>query len=288
MNPMALVTGAGSGFGFETVKALLKQNWRVLAGVKNLDVEAEHFKELQDQYPHTLIVKQLDITLPEQRLAIVQAVNDQFGHLDLLVNNAGFGTYGALYDLSEDQIRYQFEVNFFGPLLFTQLLIPVLQSGGKIINVTSIMARYSMPLVSMYSASKYALEGAWEGIYQELAILGIQSCTVQPGGYRTAFYKSLTWGKSSFAETSPYRDMGLHFQNFMRQLAQRPKAPDPQDVANEIVKLAGQSQLPRTCVIGKDAKLIALLQRVLPYVWFHRVMNLLHQKILGPFKPSKI
>jgi NAD(P)-dependent dehydrogenase (short-subunit alcohol dehydrogenase family) len=280
---VAWVTGAASGFGYYTVLALLAEGWQVIATLKDLAQESPAFAETQAQYPESLTLQALDLTQLEQLPPILELLQSRYqGQLDLLVNNAGFGTYGAIQDLSEAQIRQQFEVNFFGPLLLTQQLIPYLQkSGGRVISVTSIMARYAMPLVSMYSASKYALEGLSEGLRQELKYLGIQLCTVQPGGYRTPFYKSLVWGERSFDDNSRYKQMGEHFQGFMQKLAARPKPQRPQEVAQVILKLSRLPRLPRSVVVGKDAKLIALLERFLPYSLFRVFMNRLNRVILG-------
>lgn len=278
----AWVTGAGSGFGYYTVLALLKQGWQVIASLKDLAQERGAFAEALSHYPETLQLVELDLTRLEALPALLGELKLAEKGLDLLVNNAGFGTYGAIQDLSEAQIRLQMEVNFFGPLMLTRALLPALQrSQGRIITVTSIMARYAMPLVTMYSASKYAQEGLSEGLRQEVAQLGIQLCTVQPGGYRTPFYQSLVWGETSFSPDSPYREMGQHFQGFMQRLAERPKAPHPQEVADVILQLSIRPRLPRCVVVGKDAQLIALLERFLPYGLFRFLMKRMNRMILG-------
>lgn len=278
----AWVTGAATGFGYYTALGLLAQGWQVIASLKDFQQESPAFAEVLKNYPQALQLVELDLTDLDALPALLSELQIAETGLDLLVNNAGFGTYGAIQDLSEAQIRLQMEVNFFGPLLLTRSLLPALaQRQGRIITVTSIMARYAMPLVTMYSASKYALEGLSEGLRQEVAIHGVQLCTVQPGGYRTPFYKSLVWGEKSFAPDSPYRNMAHHFQGFMQKLAERPKAPHPQKVADVIVNLTQQPRLPRTVVVGKDAKLIALLERHLPYGLFRFLMKGLNKQVLG-------
>lgn len=147
----------------------------MIASLKDLEQERPAFAENLYTIPPGLAIGGLDLTRLEALPTLLAELKlDQQG-LDLLVNNAGFGTYGAVQDLSEAQIRTQMEVNFFGPLLLTRALLPALQrSQGRIITVTSIMARYVMPLVTLYSASKYAQEGLSEGLRQEVALLGIQ------------------------------------------------------------------------------------------------------------------
>jgi NAD(P)-dependent dehydrogenase (short-subunit alcohol dehydrogenase family) len=174
------------------------------------------------------------------------------------------------------------EVNFFGPVLLTRSLLPLLRQGqGRVITVTSIMAQYSMPLVEVYSASKYALEGLFEGLYYEMQPWGVQVCTVQPGGYRTAFFKSLQWGDTSLSPDSPYYAWGQSFQVFMDRLAQRPRAPHPQAVAQKIAGLLKQKRMPRSVVVGKDAVLIAALRKCLPAGVFHRLIQRLNRRVLG-------
>lgn len=276
MAKYALVTGASSGFGFEIVQMLLQAGWHVMATLKSED-------ERTPLTPHDRLTLQvLDLTHTEQIQATLRRVQQDYGQLDLLINNAGFGTYGALEDLSASQLRLQMEVNFFGPVLLTRSLLPLLrQTQGRIITVTSIMAQYSMPLVEAYSASKYALEGLFEGLYYEMQPLGVQVCTVQPGGYRTAFFKSLQWGDTSFSQHSPYYAWGQNFQGFMDRLAQRPRAPHPQEVAQKIAGLLQRKRMPRSVVVGKDAVLIAGLRKMLPATTFHFLMQRMNRRVMG-------
>lgn len=271
----ALVTGAGSGFGFEIVQHLLAAGWHVLATFKTAAEQAVFA-------PHErLVLGVMDFTHTADIQGIVTQVQACFPRLDLLVNNAGFGTYGALEDLSESQLRLQMEVNFFGPVLLTRSLLPALRaSQGRLITITSIMGQYAMPLVSAYSASKYALEGMFEGLYYELQPHGVQVCTVQPGGYRTAFFKALHWGEHSQSPDSVYAPWRRHFQAFMDGLAQRPKAPHPREVAQKVAWLLEQRHMPRSVVVGKDARGIALLKKFLPAGVFHRLIQRLNRHIL--------
>lgn len=271
----AVVTGCASGFGFEVVQLLLQQGWQVLATLKSEDEKA-HFA------PHaSLQFAILDFTVSGHLEATVAQIQQDFPRLDLLVNNAGFGTYGALEDLSEAQLRLQFEVNFFGPVCLTRLLLPSLRaSQGRVITVTSIMGQYAMPLVSAYAASKYALEGLFEGLYYELQPHGVQVCTVQPGGYRTHFFKSLHWGVNSHNATSVYAPWGQHFQAFMDRLAQRSKAPHPREVAQKVLWLLQQKKMPRSVVVGKDAWGIATLRKGLPASLFHALIQRMNRQIL--------
>lgn len=279
MPKYAVVTGAGSGFGFEMVRLLLKEGWHVMATLKS-DAEKSAFSPHEPLYEHLRWVV-MDLTDAVQIQNTVEQIAEVYPQLDLLINNAGFGTYGALEDLSEDQLRLQMEVNFFGPVFFTRLLLSQLRRAqGRIITITSIMAQYSMPLVEAYSASKYALEGLFEGLYYEMKPQGVQVCTVQPGGYRTAFFKALHWGDTSFDKDSPYFTWGQNFQAFMDRLGQRSQAPHPQEVAQKMHWLLQQKRMPRSVVVGKDAVLIATLRKLLPAVVFHFLIQRMNQRVM--------
>lgn len=276
MQKYAVVTGAVSGFGFEIVQMLLRQNWHVFATLKSPEEQSDF-----EAHPH-LTLGVMDLTDKDQITACVEQIHSQLPQVDLLINNAGFGLYGALEDISEPQLRHQMEVNFFGPVLFTRALLPLLRhSQGRVITVTSIMAQYSMPLVEAYSASKYALEGMFEALYYEMQPFGVQVCTVQPGGYRTAFFKSLNWAEHSASEHSPFAPWRMQFQTFMDKLAQRPKGPHPREVAQKVAWLLKQKKMPRSVVVGKDALLIATLRRTLPAPMFHALIQRLNRKVMG-------
>lgn len=274
MAKYAVVTGAGSGFGFEIVQLLLTAGWCVTATLQS-EAEQSAFS------PHgQLQLAVMDLTDATHIQRTVAQITQDYAQLDLLVNNAGFGTYGALEDLSEAQLRLQMEVNFFGPVFFTRALLPLLRRGrGRLITVTSIMAQYSMPLVEAYSASKYALEGLFEGLYYELKPQGIQVCTVQPGGYRTSFFKALHWGDTSLQQDSLYFSWGQNLQAFMDRLAERPHAPHPHEVAQKIDWLLRQKRMPRSVVVGKDAVLIAGLRKILPAAAFHFLIQRMNQRV---------
>lgn len=263
MNKIALVTGASSGFGQKMVEDLLARNWQVIASFRQAHERPEVLAQERQKYPQKLRIVSLDVTRPEEREALLKLLESEYGgRLDLLVNNAGYGLYGALEDLSEDQIRAQMETNFFGPMLLTRLLLPCLKrTQGRLITITSIMGRYSMPLVGLYSASKYALEGLHEALYYELHSQGIQVCTIQPGGFRTRFLASVTWGANSREQNSAYYQMGQNFQAFMDRLTSRPKAPGPERVSQAVMKVLQRPQMPRCVVVGKDATALAALQR---------------------------
>lgn len=278
-----LVTGASSGFGHQMVQDYLAAGWRVVASVRNVEKRTELFLNELNDYPGKLSLIELDVTKESEIQNTVNYVATELNnHLDVLVNNAGFGTYGALEDITVEQLRYQMEVNFFGPALLIKGLLPSLRnSTGKVINISSLMGRYSCPLASVYSASKYALEGLSEGLMYELNSFGVKVCTVQPGGHRTNFVSSVNWGRDSFNEKSPYIGKSNAFKAMMDKLTARKNAPGASGVSKTVLNLSESSSMPRNVLVGLDAKFVGFLQVILPQCIYRFLMNSANKKIFG-------
>lgn len=271
-----IVTGASSGFGLDMVKLFLDGGWKVIATMRKLDQRKVELKGQLDLDHKNLILAELDVAINDSLDSFIESVDA----VDVLINNAGFGTYGALEDVSEEQIRYQMEVNYFGPVKLIKGLLPKLRSSkGKIINISSLMGRYACPLSSVYSSSKYALEGLSEGLMYELKPFGIDVATIQPGGHRTNFVKSVAWGENSFSKDSPYRQQTDGFKGMMDKLSARTNAPKSETVAQKAYNLATTGQMPRKVVVGKDAKFVALLQGILPSGAYRKLMFASNKKI---------
>lgn len=182
-NKSVLVTGCSSGIGLATAELLRSKGWTVFPTarkVEDLDrLEAAGFTAIQ-----------LDVTSSVSVAATIEQVlfiND--GHLGAVVNNAGFGMPGAIQDLSRDAMRSQFEVNVFGLQELTNLLIPVFrkQGHGRIVNISSVVGRISLPFMGIYSASKFALEAISDAQRIELSPDRISVSLVEPGPIRTRF-----------------------------------------------------------------------------------------------------
>ena len=196
--------------------------------------------------------------------------------MDILINNAGYGAYGPFEDFSEEQIRSQMEVNFFGPALLIKSLLPFLRNAkGKIINVSSIMGGQSMPLSSLYSASKFSLEGLTEGLFFELKGHEVEIMSIRPGGHRTNFIKSLDWAE----EDSVYDGQVKILKSFMNKLKSRKKAPSPKEVSKKITKLCKNNRLPRFLVVGQDARFMTFLKRFLPEGLYYSLFNIFYIKV---------
>lgn len=270
---IVVITGCSSGFGLEMVESFLSCGDIVVATMRNATQRKDILKNLSDTYPNHLFIENLDVTSETQRKELVTSLHKNFGgRCDILVNNAGYGIFGALEDTSEKQIRDIFEVNFMGPTLLIKELLPLLrETKGRVINVSSLMGRSSLPLGGVYSASKYALEGLSEGLFYECAHVGVQVSTIQPGGHRTKFISSLAWGENAFDNHSKYIQLTRGLQSMMSKLSSREKAPGASKVAREVIKVTRKNKMPRAVLVGGDALFVRLLQAILPSDLYQRL-----------------
>ena len=178
-----LITGCSTGFGREIALCALQQGARVAVTARR----AEAVADICAQFPEQALAIPLDITDAAQREEAFQATLKHFGQLDILVNNAGYGYVAAIEEGDEDAFRTMFETNFFATLAMTRLVLPYFRERrrGRIVNNSSQAGLMANPGTGFYSASKHALEGVMEALGKEVAPLGIDVVTIQPGAFRT-------------------------------------------------------------------------------------------------------
>lgn len=183
MTKTVLITGASSGIGKATAKHFRAHGWNVAATMRNVDDGAE----LGDDEGY--LVTRLDLLDGNSIEAAVGATLEKFGGIDVLVNNAGYGAYGALEATPMDKLRRQMEVNFFGLVATMQAVLPTMRAAksGCIVNISSVGGRMCYPLGALYHSSKWAVEGLSEAVSYELLALGIRMKLVEPGGVKTDF-----------------------------------------------------------------------------------------------------
>lgn len=279
-----LITGTTSGFGQLLVQEFLKRGDTVVATGRRLKERGEILAVVRaTARPGTFFELDLDVTDPKQRADAVRFCNDQIGGLDILVNNAGYGVFGALEDLSEEQIRQQMEINFFGTVLMTQAFLPSLRATrGKVINFSSVLGLTTIPFSSMYCASKFAVEGLSESMAHELRIHGVQVCLVEPGSFATNFKKGVDWGIRSASAESPYNRQTKSYQLLHSERGIR--AADPMVVVRGVANLAHRKNVPMRAPFGLDTLIARGLRRILPKQWYFllssRVFRLMFEKNL--------
>jgi NAD(P)-dependent dehydrogenase (short-subunit alcohol dehydrogenase family) len=178
------ITGASSGLGREWATAALERGDRVAAAARNLSA----LEELAEPYGEAALPVELDVTDRAAVLAAVARAHEHFGRLDVVVNCAGYGHYGTVEELTEQEARAQVEVNFFGALWVTQAALPFLreQGGGHFLMVSSVGGLVASSSLGIYHASKWALEALSESLSKEVDQFGIRVTILEPTGYRTA------------------------------------------------------------------------------------------------------
>lgn len=274
---VVLVTGSNSGFGKLIVQDLLSAGHSVIATMRKAEQRKTTFSELEQK---NLLVLQLDITNDSERKAVFKEVEKRFAKLDVLVNNAGVGLYGPLENISEEELRRQMEVNFFGAALLSKLFLPLLRvSSGKIINISSMMGFSSMPLSSAYSASKFALEGLSQGLAYELKPFGVQVCNVQPGRHRTNFSSNLFWAAGLEDINGVYYNQVTNLKGLMNKLATGKPVP-ASNVSLKVLNLVNSKHIPMHLPVGNDAVITNLLKKILPISLFFKMTSFVFARLL--------
>lgn len=247
MKSTVLITGASSGFGRETAKLFQKNGWNVIASMRSPEKE-EELSKLDN-----VLVTKLDVQDTNSIADAVKAGVERFGTIDALVNNAGFGLMGVFESATKEQIRNQFEVNVFGMMHVTQAVLPYLRANGKgsIVNISTFGGIVGMPFTSLYSSSKFAVEGFSEALSHELAKLNISVKIVEPGGVHTNFRNGLDMIENEIEVYNPI--MGGFFGRYAAPTEHLPKAT-AEDVADTIYKAATDQNSKLRYVIGADAQ----------------------------------
>jgi NAD(P)-dependent dehydrogenase (short-subunit alcohol dehydrogenase family) len=242
-----LITGASSGLGRALAEAALDAGHRVVATAR----DAENVADLEQRHPGRATAAALDVTRPEQAAGALAAAVEAFGGVDVVVNNAGYGVLGALEELSDDELRSQFETNLFGALQVTRAALPQLrrQRSGHIVQLSSLSATVANPGESAYVGSKAALEGVSESLAKEVAHLGIRVTIVQPGPFRTDF------AGRSLQKADPiddYADTVGAARDLIAQLdGNQPN--DPTRGAEAIIHAVESPNPPLHLALGEDA-----------------------------------
>ena len=261
----ALITGASSGFGLLTTVALARRGWRVLATMRNQErsgklVDAARAAGVLDR----LQLLQLDVTNGRQIAAVAVQVAGGPGALHALVNNAGFALPGFTEDVTDAELREQFETNFFGAAAVTRALLPVMrrQGFGHVVMVSSISGRLGFPGVGSYAAAKFALEGWTESLRYEVKPVGIQVAIVEPGAFETDIWtRNAKLAEGMSDEKSPNAARVEKWR--ARVQGQRQKA-DPQVVADLIVRVLETPKPRLRYVVGIDARMGLVMKALLP------------------------
>ena len=253
VNKVAVVTGSSSGIGYETSLALAREGFLTYATMRNLE-KGSGIKSVSDKENLPLKIMQLDVTDDASVGKAVQSIISDSGRIDILVNNAGYGLTGAFEDLSLDEIKQQYETNFFGVVRVTQAVLPIMrkQKSGKIINISSGAGRFGYPGGSAYVSTKFAMEGLSESLSYELDPFGIKVILVEPGVIRTNFGNGMVVAKKSQDPASAYLSMTRKMNDVLGQLMQNGSPPSL--VANLVLQAAKSDTPNLRYLAGKDVE----------------------------------
>lgn len=259
MSKSVFITGTSSGLGKRTAIRFAQMGWNVAATMRTPEKETE-----LTAYDNIKIFK-LDVTKVDQVQTAVDQAIAAFGKIDVVVNNAGMGTYGALELAEEEAIDWQFAVNTRGPINVIRKFLPHFRAngGGMFINVSSFMGiTTAVPLGSLYNMSKFALEGLTEGLYYELKPLNIELRLIEQGGSSgNNFRESITWNRDE--NIKDYDDLMTKVQNLMNTSDTSGLLDDPQIIVDAITALAtGESKKFRTVIGTAGNDLMALRNSV--------------------------
>jgi NAD(P)-dependent dehydrogenase (short-subunit alcohol dehydrogenase family) len=250
MQKVALVTGSSSGIGFETSLALARANYFTYATMRNTG-KAEPIRKIAKKENLNLDVIELDVDKENSIKTAVKKILEQKGRIDVLVNNAGYGIFGCVEDISIDELKAQFQTNFFGIVKLIQEVAPIMrkQGSGIIVNVSSVAGRIGFPGTPAYISSKFALEGLSECMRYEMSPFGIKTIIIEPGVIKTNFLSSMKMAKGK--PDSPYKEITQKVVNGIKMMAEM--ATPPIEVAKTIMKaIETENPLPRY-IVGSDA-----------------------------------
>ncbi len=243
------ITGTSRGFGREWALAALERGDRVAATARDV----ASLDGLVAAHGDAVLPISLDVTDREKVVAAVARAHEHFGRLDVIVNNAGYGQFGMVEELSEAQAREQIDTNLFGALWVTQAALPLLraQGGGHILQVSSIGGISAFPTVGIYHASKWALEGLSQALAQEVAGFGIKVTLIEPGGYST------DWGGSSAKHATPIAAYDEVRQQAANRPSRRGTPGDPVATRDAVLTLVDSDDPPLRVFFGQTPLAIA-------------------------------
>lgn len=254
MKKVWLITGVSSGFGYEMTKQLLKNGDTVVGTVRN----TKKVKDFIERFPNTFDCKILDVT---DMKAVEQTVRDSFekhGKIDVVVSNAGYGLFGCVEELSDEEIDHIIATNLVGSIALLKIAVPYMrkQGGGRLIQMSSYGGQVAYAANSMYHATKFGIEGFCESLAQEVAQFNIGVTIVEPGGARTEF----RYGSAKVAKLMPEYESCHGFLN-MLDPANGLAPGDPAKMAQRIIESTEKTPAPLRMVLGSQA-LSATIQRL--------------------------
>lgn len=248
MTKVWFITGCSTGFGRELAKAVLSQGDSVVVTARN----PENVKDIVASYENTSLALRLDVTIQAEIDAAISSAINRFGRIDVLVNNAGIGYFGAIEESEDREVRRMFEINFWGLVHVTQAVLPLMRArrSGHIINISSIGGIVAFPALGFYNATKFAVSAFSEALAKETAPLGIRVTNVAPSGFRTDWAGRSA--KDSPVEIEDYVTTAGANKRNVRGYSGKQKG-DPVRAASAIIKITELENPPGVLLLGSAA-----------------------------------
>ncbi|WP_255769547.1 oxidoreductase [Pseudarthrobacter sulfonivorans] len=272
--PVAFVTGASTGIGFEAARTLSRHGFLVYAGARRV----ERMEPLAALGVHVLA---LDVTDEDSMRAAVGRVLEERGRIDVLVNNAGYGSFGALEEVDLAEGRRQFDVNVFGLARMTQLVLPAMRQAGRgrIINISSIGGKFYEPMGAWYHASKFAVEGLSDSLRLELKPHGISVSIIEPAGTVSEWGTVAAQGLRATSGTGPYESQAHLMAGALGSTDRAGTSTQPGVVAAAVLHAASSVRPKTRYPVGNGAWAILALRRVLPDRLFDPLVMLVLKRV---------
>lgn len=272
LEKVALVTGSSSGIGFETSVLLARNGFHTYSTVRNLE-KSQALINIAKKDGLPLQVIELDVSSDKSVRDGVSSVLDENKRIDVIVNNAGYALVGAFEDLSMDEIKAQFETNFFGVIRVIQAVLPTMRDhrNGKIVNLSSMGGRIAIPLDSAYHGTKFALEGLSESLQYEVEPFGITIILIEPGAIKSNFFNNLKMASKAQRPDSPYTQMMQKLNAGFSFILEN--APPPVEVARVILKAITSEHPELRYPVGDDATALLKAKRTMSDAEFGNLMK---------------
>jgi short-subunit dehydrogenase len=267
---IVLVTGASSGIGKKMATYMAEQGYYVYAAARSME-------KLQTMKSRNIEPLHLDVTDINSINNAVKQIEKTKGGLDILINNAGYGIYGTIEGVSQEQIQKAFDVNVFGLGQMTKAVLPLMreQQSGLIINVSSYVGKVSVPILGWYSATKHAVEGMTDALRMEVKPFGIKVALIEPGLVATGFEEVAMATLKKSNDPDVYHPMRDAFAKYVRN--EYKKAPGPEVVIKELKKVLKTNNPRARYLAGKDSRLFIKMKGLLSDKMFDKI-------ILGYYK----
>lgn len=271
MHQVALITGCSSGIGYETALMLARNGYHTFATMRNTK-KSDSLEEIIKKERLNLNIRELDVNDDTSIENTINCITREANRIDVLINNAGYGLVGFFEDLNLDEIRNQFETNFFGVLNITKKIIPImrLQKSGTIINVSSGAGQVGFPGISAYVSTKFAIEGFSESLMYELFPYGIKVVIIEPGVIKSNFFRNCIVSEHSMKKSSPYSRSLDKFQKNVELMQEH--ATSPFDVAKVILQVLGNNEPKQRYIVGNDVAMILEAKKNLSDIEFKKMM----------------